>query len=444
VRTALALLAGLLGLVPAPARADEFSRERLDNWPQWRGPLATGLAPNADPPVRWDEKTNVQWKAALPGRGSSTPVVWGNQVFVLTAIDTGRQGEVANPPKDDPRFEKKTKPPSTVHQFVVLSFDRRTGKERWRQVATEQVPHEGIHPTHSYAAASPTTDGRHLYASYGSRGIYCYDLEGKLQWQRDLGRLNSRYGWGEAVTPALYGDTLVVNWDQEAGSFIVALDARTGQPRWKVERDEPTSWATPLVVEHKGRVQVIVSATNKVRSYDLKTGEVIWQCGGQTVNVIPSPVAADGVVYCISGYKGSFACAISLDATGDVTDTDKVLWRYQGGTPYVPSPLLAGGRLYFTYLNNALMTCLDAKTGKPVFERERLPWLDSLYASPAGAAGRIYLSGRDGTTLVLKMGDHAEVLATNRLDDPIDASPAIAGKQLFLRGEKYLWCIGAE
>jgi outer membrane protein assembly factor BamB len=427
---------------PASLPAGDNAADPLDNWPQWRGPLATGLAPRGDPPVRWDEKTNVKWKAEVPGRGSATPIVWGDRVFLLTAADTGRAAAPADVPKPDPRFEVKTKPPATYYRFLVLCLDRQTGKVRWQCTATEQVPHEGHHPTHSYAAASPVTDGRYVYASFGSRGIYCYDLDGRLQWQRDLGRLHTRLGWGEGASPAVHGDTLVVNWDQEAGSFLVALDARTGRTRWKVDRDEPTSWATPLVVEQHGRAQVIVSATNRVRSYDLATGRLLWQCGGQTVNVIPSPVANDRVVVCMSGYRGAMACAVPLDAEGDVTG--KVLWSHQRGTPYVPSPLLAGDRLYFTQANDNLLTCLDVHTGKVLIDRERLPGLTSLYASPVGAAGRIYLVGRDGTTLVLKQADRLEVLATNRLDDPIDASPAVAGKQLFLRGEKHLYCLEAE
>jgi outer membrane protein assembly factor BamB len=438
-----ALLALGAWLVSAPVRADDLTRDQLDNWHQWRGPRATGMAPHGDPPVRWDDKTNIKWKAAIPGRGSATPIVWGDRVVVLTALDTGRAAAPGDIPKPDPRFadKVKTKAPTTYHQFLVFCLDRTTGKVRWQRTAVEKVPHEGLQPTHTYAAASPTTDGRFLYASFGSHGVYCYDLDGKLQWKRDLGVMHTRYGWGEGISPVLHGDTLVVNWDHEGASFIVALDARTGQTRWKADRDEPTSWATPLVVEHGGRTQVIVNATNRVRSYDLATGKVLWQCGGQTINAIPSPVADDRFVYCMSGYRGSAAFAIPLDATGDLTKTDKVAWHHDKGTPYVPSPLLAGDRLYFTQANNALLTCLDTKTGKPVIDRERLTGLDSLYASPVGAAGRIYLVGRDGTTLVLKQGDKLEVLATNRLDDPIDASPAVAGKQLFLRGEKYLYCI---
>jgi outer membrane protein assembly factor BamB len=425
-------------------RADKLTKGLRDNWHQWRGPEATGFAPTADPPLMWDAKTNIKWKAELPGRGASTPIVWGDRIFLLTALDTGRAAEPQDIPKPDPRFEIKTKPPTTYHKWLVLCLDRKTGAVLWKQVAAEQVPHEGRHETNTYAGSSPMTDGRHLYVSFGSRGVYCYDLDGKLQWKRtDLGLIHTRYGWGEATTPVVHGDAVVLTWDQEKESFIICLDAKTGQTRWKKDRDEPTTWATPLIVEHKGTTQVIVNGTKRVRSYELATGKVIWECGGQTLNAIPSPVATEGVVYCMTGYRGAAAVAVPLDATGDLTDTDKVLWRYDRGTPYVPSPLLDDGRLYFTQANNALLTILDIKTGKAVLDRERLPGLNSLYASPMGAKDRIYLVGRDGTTLVLKRGDKLDVLATNRLDEGIDASPVAVDKQLFLRGEKHLYCIEA-
>jgi outer membrane protein assembly factor BamB len=422
---------------------DDADKERLANWHQWRGPLATGMSPDGDPPLRWGEKTNVKWKAPLPGKGSSTPIVWGDQVFVLTAIDTGKTADPKDIPMPDPRYakDKKTQAPKTYHQFIVLSFDRRTGKERWRRGAAEVVPHEGCQPTHTYAASSPTTDGKALYVSFGSRGVFCYDLDGKLKWKQDLGRMETRFGWGEAVSPVVHGDTLIHNWDHEAGSFIVALDARTGETRWKKERDEPSSWSTPLVVEHNGKTQVIVNATNRVRSYDINDGTVLWECGGMTVNTIPSPVARGGVVYCLSGYRGSAALALPLGASGDLTGSDKIVWEGKPGTPYVPSPLLAGDRLYFTQGNNAFFTCLDVKTGKAIIDRQRLPGVSSFYASPVGAGDRIYLTARDGTTLVVRRADRFEVLATNKLDDAIDASPAVVGKQMFLRGEKNLYCI---
>jgi outer membrane protein assembly factor BamB len=430
-------------LLPAVARP-QAPPERLDNWGAWRGPNGDGSAPRGDPPVKWDEKTNVKWKAAVPGRGSSTPVAWGDRVFLLTAIDTGRKAAAADLPKADPRFDKKTQAPQTYHQFVVLCYDRRSGKELWRHTAAEAVPHEGHHPTHTYAGYSPVTDGRRLYVHFGSQGVHCYDLDGKRLWRRDLGRLQTRLGWGEGGAPALWGDTLVVGRDQEQGSYIVALDAKTGATRWKVDRDETTQWATPLVTEYQGKVQVITNATQRVRSYDLETGKLIWECGGQTVNAIPSPVRFEGLAICVSGYRGSAALAIPLGSTGDVTDGDKVAWRYDRGTPYVPSPLLYQGRLYFTQMNDALLTVLDARTGKVLTDRQRLKGVSGFYASPVGAAGRVYFVGRNGTAVVLEAGDKPEVLAVNRLDDPTDASPAVVGKQLFLRGEKHLYCLEAN
>ncbi len=438
------LLTLATSLVTLGAQAGDRIPGHLDNWHQWRGPEANGTAPRGNPPVTWDEKTNVKWKASLPGRGSATPIVWGDQVFVLTAVETQRTADPADLPRPDPRFPKRTNAPDHYYRFVVLSFDRHTGKLRWQHTAAEKVPHEGHHPTHSYAAGSPTTDGKYLYVSFGSFGTFCYDLDGKLQWQRDLGRLNTRLGWGEAVTPVIHGDALLLNYDQEADSALLCLDARTGKIRWRAERPEKTSWNTPCVVESQGRTQVIVNATSRIRAYDLETGKELWQCGGMTTNAIPSVVARDGIAYCMSGYQGSAACAIKLGGSGDLAGTDWVLWRYGKGTPYVPSPLLVGDRLYFTQANSPLLTSLDIRTGKPILDRVRLPRQTSFYGSPVAAAGRIYLADRDGTTVVLKQTDRLEVLATNRLEDHFDASPAIVGKQLFLRGQQSLYCIEAN
>jgi outer membrane protein assembly factor BamB len=366
--------------------------------------------------------------------------VWKDQVFVLTAVQTDRKAEPESLPKQDPRFPKKTTAPTCYYRFVVLSFDRDTGKLRWQHTATEQVPHEGHHPTHSYAAGSPTTDGRTLCVSFGSRGIYGYRLNGDLIWHRDLGRLNTRLGWGEAVTPVLHNNRVLLNWDQEDNSALICLDAETGQTIWRTPRDEKTSWNTPLVVNRDGKTQVIVNGTKRIRSYDFNSGKLLWECGGMTVNPIPSPLADEARVYCMSGYTGSAACAVPLDSHGDLKD-HQLAWRHTHGTPYVPSPLLIGDRLYFTQANSPLLTVLDAKQGTPVLDRVRLPGQQSFYASPVAAAGRIYLVDRKGVTLVLRQSDKLEILATNRLDDAIDASPALVGKQVFLRGEKYLYCI---
>lgn len=420
--------------------ADDVEKLRQRNWHQWRGPNADGVAPHADPPTHWDEESNIKWKVRIPGDGSSTPIIWDDAVFVLTAVPTDRVSD--DPPR---RHETAlTQPPKNFHQFVLLCLERDTGDVRWSRVACEEVPHEGHHHTHTYAGSSAVTDGKFVYAHFGSRGTYCYDMNGELQWKRDLGDMRTRKGWGEAATPALHKDTLVVTWDQEDDSFIVALNAKTGETKWHKDRDEVTSWATPRIVERNGRTQVIVNGTTRVRSYDLDNGEVIWQCGGQTVNAIPSPVVSDGVVYVMSGYRGQACYAIPLDGKGDLTDTDKILWKHNTGTPYVPSPILYGDRLFFTRTNTAILSCLDAKTGKPLAEQQRLPDLSSLYASPVGAAGRIYFVDRDGTTNVIKHSPKLEVLATNKLNDPIDASPAIVGNQIFLRSHTHLYCIERE
>jgi outer membrane protein assembly factor BamB len=436
-RTILLATLGVLFFLPSLATN---AGEATDNWPHWRGPLANGFSPHGDPPTHWDEKTNVKWKTPLPGKGSATPVVWGDQIFVLTAVDTGKKADAADLPKLDPRFEGKLKSPMKVWQFLVLSFDRRTGKELWRKVATEAVPHEGHFGTHSYAGGSPATDGRNLYVSFGSRGVYCYDLAGKLRWRRDFGLMYTRQSWGEANTPAIHGDTLIVNWDHEGQSFIVALDANTGDTRWKKDREEITSWSTPLIVEHEGKTQVIVNATKRVRSYDLATGDLLWECGGQTFG-IPTPIVFGDLVICMSGYPGSACFAIPLGSKGDLTGTKKIAWKHNSGTPYCPSPLLMSGRLYFTQHNQPLFTCLDAQTGEVLLNRERLADVKSFYGSPVGVKDRIYLASQQGTSLVLRHSDKLEVLATNQLKDQFDASPVIIGRQLFLRGLKNLYCL---
>ena len=437
-----AVLLLLLATLPTPIAlaedgAEAFAARRDGNWHAWRGLRADGVAPAGDPPLRWGEGVNIQWKVAIPGEGSATPIVWEDRLFVVSAVETDRKSD--NPPAADERA--KTNPPEHIYQFVVWCLDRATGRVRWRHVACEEVPHEGRHSTNTYASASPTTDGRRLYVSFGSRGIYCYDLEGKPLWKRDLGDMRTRYGWGEATSPVVHGGRVIVNWDHEDQSFIEVLDAATGKTAWKADRDEPTSWATPLVVDQGGRTQVIVNGTNRVRSYRLADGEIVWQCGGQTVNAIPSPVLADGLVYCMSGYRGSLAVAIPLDAQGDLTGTDKITWRHDTGTPYVPSPIVVGGQVYFTRSNTAVLSCLDAKTGAAIFKTQRLPGLGSVYASPVAAGERIYFTDRDGVTVVIRHGKKLDVLATNRLDEPTDASPAIAGRQMFLRTARHVYCI---
>ena len=253
-----------------------------------------------------------------------------------------------------------------------------------------------------------------------------------------------RNAFGEGVSPVVHGNSLVVNWDHDGDSFIVCLDTATGEDKWRVARDELTTWNTPLIVEHKGVTQVIVNATNRTRSYDLATGDLIWECGGQFSNPIPSAVAANGVVYCMTGFRGYALKAIPLDAKGDVTDTDTIVWKRDRGTPYVPSPVLHDGLLYFTKSNNGILTCVKADTGEEVFVEERLKDVPNIYASIGYAAGKLYITGRQGTTLVLKFGADPEILATNKLDEGIDASPVFVGNELMLRGKQHLYCIAEK
>lgn len=438
------------------------------NWPQWRGPLQTGVAPEANPPATWSETNNLEWKVKIPGSSYATPVIWENRVFIQTAIPTGKKveakpaeaGEQPPPPRADAGGESSRKgpdgpggrkgrggfgggaKPTEVYQFVVLCMDRQTGKVLWQQIAREEVPHEGYRQGEgSFASTSGLTDGKRLYAYFGSRGIHCYDLDGKPVWSQDLGKMRMANGFGEGSSPAIYQDTLILNRDNEDNSFIIALDKNTGKTLWKKPREERTSWSTPLIIERDGKAQAVVTATGKIRSYDVASGDVLWECGGLTRNVIPCPVADAGMVYCMSGFQGNACMAIRLGRTGDLTGGDAIAWTHNKSTPYVPSPLLYNGKLYFFANNNGVLTCLDTKSGEAVFDAQKLEDLAGVYASPLGAGGRVYLAGRNGVTVVLKQSDKLEVLASNRLDEKFDASPVAVGKELFLRGREYLYCI---
>jgi outer membrane protein assembly factor BamB len=306
----------------------------------------------------------------------------------------------------------------------------------------EELPNEGHHGDNSHASASVTTDGQRVYVSFGGRGFYCYDLDGKKLWEHKLPKVETRFSFGEGSSPVVHGDTVVLVRDNETASTILAFDAATGAVRWSQPRTEPSAWATPLIVDHGGRSQVITNATNKVRSYDLKTGELIWECGGQVTNVTPSPVPLGDNVICMSGYNGSIAMSLPLDSRGDITASNRFAWKYDKDTPYVPSPLLYGDLLYFNKLNTAILTVLNARTGEQVFGAKRIEGISNVYASPVGAAGRVYITGRDGTTVVYQQGPKLEIVATNAIEDQVDASAAIVGANLFLRGNQTLYCFG--
>ncbi|MGD8453006.1 MAG: PQQ-binding-like beta-propeller repeat protein [Phycisphaerae bacterium] len=443
-----ALGIGLGALTPA-AVADEPANAADGAWPQWRGPNGNGVAPHGDPPTTWSEGQNIRWKVEIPGRGHASPIVWGDRIYIQTAIktdklaDAGQDSAAPEPPAEGRRGRRGSPPPTHIHQYMLLALDRATGKTIWQKTLCEALPAESGHQNASPASASPVTDGEHILAHFGSQGLYALDMAGNVLWHKELGRMTTRGGFGEGASPALHGDTVVINWDHEGDSFIVALDKRTGEERWRVARDERTSWATPVFVTAGGRVQVVVNGANRIRAYDLATGEVVWQCDGMTENVVPTPVWDDKRLYCLSGFRGAGLVAIRYgEARGEITNTSAVAWIYDGkGTPYVPSPALYDGALYFLAENREQLSCVDARTGRVHYSRERLDGLDGVYASIVAANGHVYVVGRNGKTAVLAHGPELRTLATNELDDSFTASPAIAGRELFLRGHKYLYCI---
>ena len=430
----MVLLTALLALPMVVLRASATD-ERY--WAQWRGPSMTGVSRTAKPPVAWSETRNIKWKVEIPGRGSASPVVWGDRVFLLTAVPAG----VSGPAQHQPRGAL---PQRGVHQYKVLAIDRQTGKTVWERVAREEEPHEASHQDNgTWASSSAVTDGTHVFAYFESRGLYAYDMNGTLIWQADFGDKKMRNQFGEGSTPVLAGNTLVVVWDHlDQPSYVIALDKSTGKQLWRVDHPEMDTWATPLVVDHNGRKQVIVNAMNRVRSYDLDTGKVVWEGPGTTMNVIPSPVFGHGMVFVMSGFRGNNLKAIKLaDARGDITTTGAIAWQLDRDTPYVPSPLLYDNILYFLKTNNGLLSAFDAVSGKPHYQVQRLAKTPEVFASPVGADGRVYITGRDGVTVVLKHGPTLEVLAENTLEDGFDASPALVGNEIFLRGYRYLYRI---
>ncbi|MHC2066296.1 outer membrane protein assembly factor BamB family protein [Bremerella sp. T1] len=462
-----------------------LSAEHDANWSNWRGPNFDGSSTVATPPVKWSEEDNIRWKVAVSGKGSSSPVIWGDKLFLLSAVpvegaepeeaesepapsaenrgperptrDAGERpsGRDAGPGDRPGRRGRSGGPggrggfgrresPSTPVEFTVFCLDKTSGKQLWSQIAVTAVPHEAGHNTNTFASSSAVTNGEILVAFFGSRGIFCYDLDGELLWQKDLGEQQTRNAFGEGSTPALYQDTIIVPWDHEGESFVAAFHAKTGDELWKVERDEATSWATPVVTKRNDVTQVILNGSTKVRSYDLKTGKLIWECGGQATNPIATPIIYNGTAICMTGYRGYAVYAISLDAKGDVTDNDDfIAWSRSDVGPYIASATLWKDRLYVTKSRDGVIYCLDANTGETIYGPERVPECSTLYSSLVAGGDRIYVSDRDGTTAVLKAGPDYDVLSVNQLNEGIDASLALLGNQIYLRGSDHLYCIEA-
>lgn len=395
-----------------------------------------------DAPVEWSDTKNIAWRVPVSGRGHSSPVIWGDKVFLTTAVPTEAAAEPAAEGQRPARGPGGGVGVGREHKFVVLCLNRNTGKTIWEQVARVATPHEGYHQRYgSFASNTPVTDGKHLYAFFGSRGLYCYDLTGKLVWEKQFPPMRMRNQFGEGVAPVLDGDALYLKFDQEEGSHVLALDKRTGKEIWRATREELSSWSEPLVVTHNGRKQVVVSASNKVRSYDAATGKLIWECSGLGSNVIPAPVSAGGVVYVMSGHRDPNLLAIRLGREGDITGTEAIAWTNNRGNSYTAAPVLYDDKLYMV-TDNGMLTCLNTSTGDAYYRQQRLPKAYSFKASPVGANGKLYLATEDGDVVVVKMGEKYEVLATNTLNDQsFIATPAIVGGSLYLRGQQTLYCI---
>ncbi len=409
------------------------------DWSAWRGPFENGMA-RGEAPTTWSDTQNVAWKTEIPGRGHSSPVVYGDFMFITTAVPEGPLsggggggrgpggGFAANVP----------------HRFLVMCLNRKTGKVLWEREALEATPHEGYHFRYgSFASSSPVTDGKHVYAFFGSRGLFVYTMEGKLAWQKSFSPMRMRLAFGEGTAPVLHDNTLLLGFDQEEGSYLLALDKTTGKQIWKVDRDEPSAWSPPLVLTHEGQKQIIVAATNKTRAYEFATGKLIWECAGLGTNVIPAPVTAKGIVYVMSGHRDPNLMAIRLGRKGDLTGTDAIVWQNKRANSYTPSPVLINDRLYFVS-DNGFFSCLNALTGEVLFQ-ERFSKPYNFKASPVGADGKIYLSTEEGDVLVMKIADKMEILATNTLKDEVFiASPAVVGGDLYLRSQKAIYCIRAS
>jgi outer membrane protein assembly factor BamB len=404
-------------------------------WPQWRGPFNNGMAAG-DAPVEWGPR-DVRWQMPIPGRGHSTPVVAGTHMFLTTAVPTG----------------KRTAPQTTgragggadaglEHRFDVLAVDRTTGKLLWQRTAAVATPHEGYHRTYgSFASNSPVTDGTRVYAFFGSRGLYAYDLNGTLAWKKDFGvQMRMDLAFGEGTPLTLHDGRLLLHFDHLDTGFLAMLDPATGRELWRTQRTERFNWAAPYVAQHGGRRQIIVSGET-VRGYDFETGKLLWEAAGLGENTIPQPVQHHDIVFAMSGHTIKMLMAIRLGRTGTLTGTESIVWSTARGASYTPSPLLHDGRLYVV-ADNGMISCFDAATGKPYYQQARLPKPYSFKASPVGAAGKFYLATEEGDVVVVRMGDRLDVLATNTFDNhSFIASPVIVDGTIYLRSRTHLFAI---
>lgn len=443
-------LARLLALTVGFAAAVAAAAAEEARWPQFRGPGARGVSEAAGLPERWSATENVAWKAEIPGRGWSSPVVWGSRVFLTTVVSTG----ATEPPKKGLYFGgERPQPPEAEHEWKLLCLDLRTGRVRWERSVLRGRPAGGRHVKNSYASETPVTDGERVYACFGGLGLYAFDMEGRPVWTHRLPAHPTRYAWGSAASPVLHRDRLYYVHDNEAESYLLALDRRTGREVWRVAREEKSNWSTPYVWESGKRTEIVTPGTGKVRSYDLQ-GRLLWWLEGMSGITIATPFAADGLLYVTSGYVGSPLkpiYAIRAGAEGDISlprdqrSNRFIAWCDWRNAPYNPSTLLYQGRLYVLY-DRGLLGCYRAADGTPLYERERIPGGGGFTASPWAYGGRVFCLNEDGTTSVFRAGDRFESLHTNSLaeDDMAMATPAIAGDRLLLRTAARLYCIAGR
>lgn len=440
--TALLIIALCVTAVPAVAYA-----ESGPNWPQFRGPGARGVAEGKGLPDRWSATENVAWKTDIPGRGWSSPIIWGNRVFLTTVVNLG----VSEAPKKGLYFGGDRKIPSgAVHQWKVYCLDLNSGKVRWVKQVHEGKPLTPRHLKNSYASETPVTDGKRLYVLFGNVGIWCFDLEGKELWNKPIPPHKMSSGWGTGASPLLYKNRLYIVNDNEQQSYIAAYDTATGKQVWRVPRDEKSNWCTPYLWKNKLRTEIVTSGSGHVRSYNL-SGKLLWSLHGMSGITIATPYSADGLLYISSGYildKHRPIYAIRPGASGDIslaagqTSNRWIAWSQPLAAPYNPSTLVYQGRLYVLY-DFGLLSCFNAKTGAIIYDHQMLPNGRAFTSSPWAYDGKIFCLSEHGITYVIKAGDHFKILRTNPLkaDDMGMATPAIAGDRLVIRTSARVYCI---
>jgi len=416
------------------------------NWPQWRGDNG-GVSVEKGLPDEWSSTKNVKWRTPIEGRGHSSPIVWGKKIFLTTALDgapiAGRKPGVTHKMADGSDFvHPDAVGADLMHTFKVVCLDRTSGKILWERTAYEGPVHDSRHKKASFASSTPATDGKYVFAFFGSEGLYAYDLKGKQIWKQNLGKLGTA-SVGYGVSPILYKDLVIMLCDDSGGnSFIAAFDKRTGREAWRVARKVDVTWSTPVLVRTaKGTTELVAGAAEAIIAYDPLTGKELWRHKGLESNAVPTPVVLNDLVVITSGYPAKIALAIKAGGTGDVTGTPNLVWSYNKGTAYVPSPILLGDYVYLT-TDRGLLTALEAKTGKVVYEGARPPKAVLFQASPVAFEDKILMTSEEGDTYVIKAGPKHEVIRTNSLGEGVSASPAIADGTIFIRGDKSLYAIG--